>query len=357
MPVERVNLDDLDPESPEFEAAVAAADMEEIKATPAPADPEAEAEENEGTEQEGDPPPDQAEAPKTVETPPEGEAAAAAVVEGETAATPPAAPAAPEKPAPVGGVASKDGKKVLPYVVLSAAREETRTERTKRIKAEEEAKSLREENEALKAGKKPTPAPAAPSEEELAEVEAVAPTVAAHLKSTAARAQELEAENAALRAKAPAAPAPARSAAELADEAIDQIPLLATWRAADPEKFVRACEVDKVYMTSPKWKGRSAVERFAEVTRVVAKEYDVEVPDDDAPPTAAAPTPPAKARKDPAEVAANAPRTLPNTLSDFKGGESGKAEERLEKLHPVMQEERLANMSDADFERYLARLG
>ena len=363
--VQRVNLDDLDPDSLEFEAAVAAADAEELAQTPAPEVDDGEANPampRDPTEPLGvDEPTTPQDGNKTVETP---------AAEKEPAATPltPEASATPEKPATttaeaVGGVASKDGKKVLPYVVLSSAREETRKERTARIAAEEEAKQLRSENESLRSGKQPAAADESPSEEEVAQAP---PKVAAALTAAQRRTQELEQENEALRTKVPAPAAPPRSPQEEVDEAIDQIPLLATWRATEPEKFARAVAVDKVEKDSPKWKGKSYAERFEAVTRKVAAEYDVEYPEDAptpaaaraaAPAPAAATTPPGRPRKDPDEVIAAATQKTPNTLSDFKGGAVSKDETRIGNLSPLRQEAALESMSDDDLERYLRRLG
>lgn len=372
MGVERVNLDDLDPESPEFEAAVAAADAAELAQTPAPVVDDGEA----NPAMPRDPTAPLGEVDTEVKPEPEGTSATAAPpkTDGELEApsNAQAAETAPEKPAttttaePVGGVASKDGKKVLPYIVLTSARDETRKERTARVAAEAEAQRLREENEALRSGKQPAAAAETPSEEEVAEVAKSSPKVAAALTAAQRRAQELEEENAALRTKVPESATPARSPQEEVDEAIDQIPLLATWRATDPEKFARAVAIDKVEKDSPKWKGKSYAERFEAVTKKVASEYDIEYLDETstpapataaAKPSAAATTPPGRPRKDPDEVIAAATQKTPSTLSDFKGGAVSKDETRIGNLSPLRQEAALESMSDDDLERYLRRLG
>lgn len=372
MGVQRVNLDDLDPDSPEFEAAVAAADAEEIAQTPGAADDDGEA----NPAMPRDPTEPLGQEDTEVQPEPKGdegtEEVPAKEAQPEATGNAQAADQTPEKPTtattaePVGGVASKDGKKVLPYVVLTSAREETRKERTARLAAEAEAQRLREEVEALRTGKKPAAEVEAPSEDEVAEVAKASPKVAAALTAAQRRAQELEQENEALRTKVPAPAAPAKSPQEEVDEAIDQIPLLATWRATDPEKFARAVAIDKVEKDSPKWKGKSYAERFAAVTKKVADEYDIEFLDDAstpasapaaAKPSAAATTSPGRPRKDPEEVIAAATQKAPNTLSDFKGGAVSKDETRIGNLSPLRQEAALESMSDEDLERYLRRLG
>lgn len=372
MGVQRVNLDDLDPESPEFEAAVAAADADELAQTPSAAEDDGEANPamprdptaplgEEGAEEKPEPEGTVAEGvPPTTEVQPE------ATSNAQSAETVPEKATTGATAKPVGGVATKDGTKVLPYAVLTSAREETRKERTARLAAEAEAQRLREENEALRTGKKPAAVVEAPSEDEVAEVAKASPKVAAALTAAQRRAQELEEENEALRTKVPAPAAPAKSVQEEVDEAIDQIPLLATWRATDPEKFARAVAIDKVEKDSPKWKGKSFAERFEAVTKKVAAEYDIEYLDETATPapaaaaakpSAAATTPPGRSRNDPDEVIAAATQKTPNTLSDFKGGAVSKDETRIGNLSPLRQEAALESMSDEDLERYLRRLG
>lgn len=367
MTVNHVNLDDLDPESPEFEAAVAAADAEEIAATNA-ARPEPDSipeptipDPREPLEEQIQTPPGEttgSDAAKKDEVPPPVDA------KTEKPAEPPKAddqapPAAETKPpekreAPVSGVASKDGSVVLPYEVLKGARHETKVEREKRLAAEAEALALKEELARLRGGKA-APADETLTKEELEEAAQFNPKLGKALT----RAQELEQENEQLRAKAaptPPAKTPEQQAAEDVQEAIDQVPLLASWQATDREKFDRAVELDKVTARSPKWKGKPYTERFEHVARLVAEEYDVEMPE---PVAARAPAPvakpPAPPRKDPAQVIANAPAVASDTLSDFKGGDT-RHDARIEKMSPLKQEAALSSMSDEDFERYLRKL-
>ena len=115
-----MNLDELEPGSPEWEAAVEAAQAEEDAA-------------REGT-------------PQAEEVNGEGDTPDSTTTDE---ATPTEQTTAPEKQSAPAGVFSKDGKKVLPFAVVQAARHEKAAERQARLAAEAERDALREQVEAL----------------------------------------------------------------------------------------------------------------------------------------------------------------------------------------------------------------
>jgi hypothetical protein len=281
------------------------------------------------------------EAEEQVEAQAEAEPEAEATEVAAEAATEPEPEAEPAKPA---GVASKDGKAVLPYAALKGARAETRREREMRAQVEAERDALKQQLEQLKAGK------SEPEVDPLAELVDDFPAAKALV-------DEVRALRAQVQVKAtPTAPTAAAAAAAVdaddpVQEAIDSVPLLAGWQAADPEKWARATALDNAIKGSPKWQSKSLEERFAHVAKLVADEFDIQTPE---PASQAKPT---KARQDPDAVVQGAKRTAPNTLSDFKGGSSDSSQASIDRLSPRAMTSRAMDMTDDEIDRWLAKVG
>lgn len=339
-----VNLDELEPGTKEFEAAVDALDNEGL-------DPVAS---DEDDKQQGGG--EQTQEASTDEQPPKADGEPAAKTEPE--------PKPDDKPAEKAvGVASKDGKRVLPYAALQGAREQAKTEREKREAAEAKALALEQQLADLKAGK---PGDAELTDEQLEQIEALGDDVPA-AKQLVQAFRRANAENAELRksVQPKAAAAAAEDPKAEIQRAIDEVPMLLEWQHSDPEKWAAAIEADKLLQRSPKWKGKPLSERFDEAVRRVAREYDIDYPGDEPDPKATkqGSSPDTKQaqpskRTDPDEATRNASRAHPNTLSDFKGGAApDPAANDLERMPAAKALGRLEQMDDAEFERYLARLG
>ena len=321
------NLSELDPNSPEYDAAVEAALREE------------DAEHGAATAAADD-------ATDTTETTADPEAVTPAVVEAKTE---------PDAQPKVAGVASKDGTRVLPYAALQAERRSASAATRRAERAEREAADVRAELAELKAGKRPDDEPDA------AELEAHRvdyPEVDKLLKKT----ERLEREAKELRARVPARveqdddESPEAVAQRATLEAIDEVPMLAGWKADDREKFVRAIEIDNGLKNSPKWKGKPLAERFAHVTRQVADEFDIALEDKPVD-TASTNTKPTSARTAPAKVIEAATRTAPNTLSDFKGGAADPSRDNIDRMPAQQMLGRAAQMSDEEIDKWLAKVG
>lgn len=261
-----------------------------------------------------------------------------------TDAQAPQAPAAEDPPSSKpAGIASKNGKHVLPFHVLQA-------ERRRADEAARRASELERELADLKAGKKPEAQAEELTEDEVVQMEQDFPEHGKKLRAVFERARALEQK------VGKADPEDQRQAdtSDPIQDAIDQIPMLLDWQVTDPEKFGRAQELDDVLKKSPKWKDKPLSDRFVHVARMVAEEYDIPV--DDAP--SAKPSQEAPNRKDPKAVIANASRTRPNTLSDFKGGATPDIQDtRIERLSPVAQVNRWAGMTDEEIDAALAKSG
>lgn len=327
------NLNELDPDSPEYEAAIDAAQAAEDEA-------------NGNTEVVSDDEAPEGEAQDAVaeDTPaePAAEAASAPAAEG--------AAAEQTDNGPIAGVLSADGKRVLPYVALKAERRAASHERKLRETAERERDDALRRLEELKAGNAPEEPDSELSEEDLEDLRLIGPTGAkavARLKEAEERLSKLTPA----KSEPETEPAdPVQAAREATQEDIDSIPLLLTWQASDPEKFSRAVELDNVLKTSRKWADKPQAERFLHVTALVADEF--EVPFEQPPRTTTTPN-----KVDPKKAISQAERTAPSTLSDFKGGAVDQTDPRLDKMPPAQATARMSKMTDEQIERHLARFG
>jgi hypothetical protein len=338
------SLDEMEVGSPEWEAEVERLQIEEDAAN---AKVKSEVDETAKAEAEAA---KLAEDAKAAEEAAKAAAEAAAKAAEEAAKVDPAKVDDPDKPGAPGGVLGKDGKTVLPYAALKGAREEARAAREEAKAARARAEVLAKEIEDLKSGKT---APAAESltEEELAELTEYAPKAAKVIAEAKAREQRI----AELEAQVSASTKPAAKAEPEDDpvqDAIDQVPMLANWQATDKEKFERAVALDAVTRDSPKWKSKPLEARFAHVAKMVAEEYDIQIPEDVKPQPTKGPS-----KADPVKAIAQATRTEPTTLSDFKGGAVDQTEERLERMTATAQLARVQDMSPEEFNEYLAKLG
>lgn len=247
--------------------------------------------------------------------------APAAAAPADAPAPAPAATAAPAPtpapspaPTPAPAPAEPGGD---PRAALRASRANER-----RLRGELEAKNRELEELRTKAGSTTEPnagngktSVADMSEAELAELEENFPLQAALVREV----RELRRQQQAAAAP-PAAPNDpgweAPSYHPDVQEVIDQVPVLQAWQysQADFPKFQLAAEFDTALQADPRWKGKTAVERFAEATRLTQEHLGL---------TAAAPAPagaPAPERKDPAAAIAAAPVAGPQGISDFRGG-------------------------------------
>jgi hypothetical protein len=175
----------------------------------------------------------------------------------------------------VAGVASKDGTRVLPYSALQAERRSARQASARADRAEKEAERLKGEIEDLRAGKSKDTGQV--TEEEVQRMEADFPEVGAKMRAVFERNQELAKQVAAAKPKED----PNDDVADdPVQEIIDQVPLLVEWQhdTKHADKWQRAIDIDNVMRTSPKWKDKPALDRFAHVAGMVAEEFDIEVP-------------------------------------------------------------------------------
>lgn len=250
------------------------------------------------------------------ETQAEPAAAAPAAVEPtpakESSATPAAATDVVE-PAPA-GVATKDGKHVIPMTVLTDTRQALQ-------RANDRARELAEANERLKQELEARHAVTSPTDEaqatdaemtlaELAEIEADFPQLAAQFAKLAKANEVLQAQVQEVASRSTAVSAEPQVNLQ---ELIDQRPLLSQWQAKGGLAWRAAVEADNELAADPEWSDKPYAERFAEVERRLADDFGIQ----QVAPTAA---PAATPKPGPAQPpAAPVTTTVLPTLTDFNG--------------------------------------
>ncbi len=214
--------------------------------------------------------------------------------EAKTESSAPAGTAETTETQEAAGVATKDGKRVIPYAVLQ-------DERTARAAAAARAAELQAKvdqlTQQLQAKETPEQKPDDFTEDELSEMERDFPAMAKLAKNYRALQAQV--------ATRPAAPAPQPFDVQ---PLIDERPLLAKWQAKGNAAWNEAVKLDVALQQDPEWMGKPVAERFAEVERRIAEDLGI--------PT----TPVSKA------AAAQAPAPKPQpvqevtpTLTDFNG--------------------------------------
>lgn len=268
------------------------------------------------------------------------QAPAVAAAPAPVAATPAPAPAPAESsqapaaaPAPnelerVDGIATVDGKRVIPYAVLQNTRQEARQLREENGRLQQELEAARTKaagdgNQALV--DRAASAPETLTEAELAELEQDYPALSKAMKilsATQAQVQKLASAPAPAPAPAAAAPVPpANHPDEEFDSAIAASPLISKWMTEQGPEWDRAIAIDNVLREDPRTANLPFAERFAKVERMVAAEFDIPLPAKPSPtpapaaaPAAAAPAPAATPAAAPPPKAAARP-----TLTDLGG--------------------------------------
>jgi hypothetical protein len=271
------------------------------------------------------------------------------------------------------GVATKDGKHVIPYSVLQSEREQKTAATRALAEAHERVAALEKSLQAVANGAKPgdtaraaTAVNAEVSEMSDADLEALKedfPTVYKALKATQAHAATLEAqirEQAGFKQEVEAASK--RNVEETIQDVIDSNPKLAHIQANDADAFTLASQIDDTLKANPKWAGRPMSERFAKVIEMVEQANGaITVPggtskQQDAPTAADLK---AAALATATAAAKAAAKHVPTSLSEFPVGDPPAQDETdaLDKMSQFDLAAKLGRMTPAQQEAYFATLG
>ncbi len=268
------------------------------------------------------------------------------------------------------GVATKDGKHVIPYSVL-------KSERDRATRAEQIAKDMQDriaqlesavqnQNQGAKSGESArteTPEPTAEqlSQEDLELLKDDFPTVYKAVMASMAAAKALEAKLQPMTEKMANAEAEqARTTQEAVQDAIDSVPKMAHIQANDTEAFELAKQFDATLRSQAKWADKPLSERFAKVVEMVeaATGEQIAVPGQ-ANQTQQSPADLRKAAIAAAQAAAKATKTnVPTSLSEFGAGDPAATDERqaAESMSPLQLAERMSKMTPDQMEAYFASL-
>lgn len=266
------------------------------------------------------------------------------------------------------GVATKDGKHVIPYSVLKSERdratraEQLANEMAEKVKALEAAQSG---NQGAKQGEsartdqqQPTVSDLSP--EDLAALKEDFPTVYKAMMVSMAAAERLAAQLQPVQETVRNAEAEKeRTAQESVQDAIDSVPKLAHIQASNKEAFELAKQFDATLRTQKAWADKPLSERFAKVAEMVESTIGpIDVPGGK--PTS---QPNAedlrKAAIAKAAQAAKASRTdVPTSLSEFPAGQNAAQDEReaAESLTPLQLAAKFSSMSPEQMDAYFQTL-
>lgn len=271
--------------------------------------------------------------------------------------------AAPE-PEPE-GVATKDGKHVIPYSVLKSERdratraEQLANEMAERVKTLE---AMQSGNQGAKQGEsartdQQQPTVSDLSQDDLEALKEDFPTVYKAVMASMAAADRLAAQLQPVQEKVRNAEADAaRSAQESVQDAIDAVPKLAHIQASNKEAFELAKQFDATLRTQSAWADKPLSERFAKVAEMVESALGpIEVPGTPKPASQPSSEDLRKAAQSKAAQAAKASRTdVPTSLSEFPVGQHAAQDEReaAEGMTPLQLAEKFSRMTPDQMDAY-----
>ena len=267
------------------------------------------------------------------------------------------------------GVATKDGKHVIPYSVLKTERErasraeQAMTEMKERvallesmvktgIEGARNGENARADQSESQAGDM--------SDEDLESLKEDFPTVYRALKASMAKADALEAKLRPVEESVRSSDSErAQSASETVQDAIDSVPKLAHMQATNAEAFDLAKQFDATLRGRTEWADRPLSERFAKVTEMVeAVLGPVSIPG--ATRTTAAKNEDLKAAaKAKAAQSTKAVRSdVPTSLSEFPAGQHAAQDdqEEAENLSHLQLAEKFSTMSPDQMDAYFRSL-
>lgn len=266
------------------------------------------------------------------------------------------------------GVATKDGKHVIPYSVLKSERdraaraEQVAAEMAERVKALE---AMQAGNQGAKDGEgartdqqQPTVSDLSP--EDLEALKEDFPTVYKAVMASMAAAQRLAEQLQPVQETVRNAEADAaRSAQESVQDAIDAVPKLAHIQATNKDAFELAKQFDNTLRNQAAWADKPLSERFAKVTEMVeAALGPIELPGAAKPNSLSAEELRKAAVAKAAQSAKAARASVPNSLSEFPAGQHAAQDEReaAEQLTPLQLAEKFSSMSAEQMDAYFQSL-
>lgn len=270
----------------------------------------------------------------------------------------------------IDGVATKDGKHVIPYSVLKSERdraaraEQIAREATERVTALEA--QLKSGNQEANNGdpartNQHQPTVSDLSDEDMDTLKEDFPTVYKAVTAAMATAKALEAKLQPVEESVRNVEAEReRTAAESVQEAIDAVPKLAHIQATNKDAFELAKQFDATLRTQASWANKPLSERFAKVAEMVESTIGtIEVPSNSMKPPTLDEKGLAKAAKAKAEQAVKSSNTnVPTSLSEFPAGHHVAQNEReaVDQMTHQQLAEKFSKMTPEEMDEYFKSL-
>ncbi len=270
------------------------------------------------------------------------------------------------------GVATKDGKHVIPYSVL-------KSERERASRAEQLAKEMQDRVAALEQQIQQVASQGAksdgesartadsgvavsePSQEDLEALKEDFPTVYKAVMASMAAAKALESKLKPVEERVQQAEADReRTMAEQVQDAIDATPKLAHMQASNRDAFELAKQFDATLRTQTAWADKPLAERFSKVVEMVeATLGPIELPGQPTKPSQPSAEDLKKAAQAKAAQAAKATGTsVPTSLSEFPVGQPAAQDEReaAEQMTALQLAEKFSSMTPDQMDAYFRTL-
>ncbi len=219
------------------------------------------------------------------------------------------------------GIATQDGKHVIPYAVLEAARAESRRNAESQQRASIELEQTKRQLQMLtqqvnQAGLTPAKLPEESqiTPEQLAKIRDEFPDLSGVFETLVQKIDYLQ------KANPGAQTAPVESTGNPVTDALKATPELEGWQLADPDRFSLAVHLDEKLQADPAWKDKPLTERFNEVVKRTKAAYGESVEAPQTPATVQVAQPTAEELQKLADdklAAAKASAAIPTSPSDL----------------------------------------
>lgn len=268
------------------------------------------------------------------------------------------------------GVATKDGKHIIPFSVLKSARE--RAERAEQLakEAEDRVKQLTEQlerqgsnntNEGVNNGESARTGDNLDdlSADDLELLKSDFPTVFKAIETAMAKVAKLEAKFKPVEDTVQEQQNhEAETVKHSVQEAIDSVPKLAHIQATDQEAFALAKKFDAQLRELPFWQDKPLSERFHKVAEMVedAMGIEIKVPTTNKSPSISADELGKAARAKASQATKSA--GVPTSLSQFPAGAPAAVDEMqaLEQLTTLQMADKFANLTPEQLDAYLSKI-
>lgn len=254
------------------------------------------------------------------------------------------------------GIASRDGKHIIPFSALQAERQAKAAAQQRAAELEERIKELEEQGKSgasVKSGAAPADQADTLSDEEREFLKTEFPAQYKVIQALENKVNALEGKvNPVVEKSQTQEQIEKMTVQQQVDDALDQTPKLRHIMSTDPQLAIMAKQFDNGLRASTEWQGKPLAERFAKVVEMIELSNGaIKIPGQVEKPSRT----PEQLKKEAEQVAAQSAKqsktSVPTSLSEFSGGEHAAADE-FEAIEN-MSITQLASLSPKQMEAYL----